>query len=58
MKERTHGLWARLGTILSLRGLLLVCIGIGMMIYGISRGEMNVVWEKAVRICMECIGIG
>ena len=29
-----------------------------MMGYGIFRGEMAVVFTKAVNICMECIGIG
>lgn len=29
-----------------------------MMAFGIHRGEMQVVFDKAVRICMECIGIG
>nr|WP_267303739.1 CD1871A family CXXC motif-containing protein [Aedoeadaptatus acetigenes] len=29
-----------------------------MMAYGINRGEMQVVLNKAIRICMECIGIG
>lgn len=33
-------------------------LGIGMMIYGISRGEMAVVLTKAINICLECIGIG
>lgn len=42
----------------SLPGLCVAAAGIAMMIYGISRGEINVVFEKAVRICMECIGIG
>lgn len=32
--------------------------GILMMGYGIFRGEMAVVFTKAVNICMECIGIG
>ena len=29
-----------------------------MMAFGIYRGEMEVVFTKAVNICMECIGIG
>ena len=39
-------------------GTLLACVGALMMLYGIYRGEVTVVWEKAVKICMECIGIG
>ena len=39
-------------------GIALAAAGILMMIYGISRGEMAVVFTKAVNICMECIGIG
>lgn len=38
--------------------LLLPLMGIAMMAFGIHRGEMAVVFTKAVRICMECIGIG
>lgn len=34
-----------------------VC-GLGMMAYGIFRGEMAVVLSKAIKICLECIGIG
>ena len=39
-------------------GPALALIGILFMLYGIYRGEMAVVLTKAVRICMECIGIG
>ena len=39
-------------------GSALAAAGILMMVYGISRGEMAVVFTKAVNICMECIGIG
>ncbi len=39
-------------------GFGLAIIGIMMMVWGIFRGEMSVVLEKAVNICMECIGIG
>ena len=36
----------------------LLILGIAMIILGVFRGEAENVFEKAVRICMECIGIG
>ena len=39
-------------------GVLLAVAGILMIVFGIYRGEMTVVFTKAVNICMECIGIG
>lgn len=33
-------------------------LGIFMMAFGVSRGEMEVVFAKAVKLCLECIGIG
>lgn len=39
-------------------GLLTAAIGVGCMAFGIYRGEMTVVMEKAIKICLECIGIG
>ena len=39
------------GAILSVSGILFMGIGI-------YRGEMQVVLEKAIHICLECIGIG
>lgn len=39
-------------------GPLLAAAGAGMIAFGIHRGEMAVVFAKAVRVCMECIGIG
>ncbi len=28
------------------------------LIYGLASGQAQAVWQKAVFICMECIGIG
>ena len=33
-------------------------VGIALIVYGISRGQVTSVFNKAVRVCMECIGIG
>lgn len=39
-------------------GIGLAVIGLVMMGFGVFRGEVPVVLEKAINICMECIGIG
>lgn len=39
-------------------GIFLAAAGILMMGFGIFRGEAATVLAKAIRICMECIGIG
>jgi len=39
-------------------GIAVAALGLALMVYGISRGEMAVVLEKATKICLECIGIG
>lgn len=28
------------------------------LLYGIAQGEVTTVFRKAIRICLECIGIG
>lgn len=38
--------------------LAIALAGIALMIFGIWRGEMNTVLQKASNICLECIGIG
>ncbi len=37
---------------------LLLCLGVTLILAGIFRGEALTVFNKATRICMECIGIG
>ena len=39
-------------------GLFLAAFGLVLMTAGIFRGEAGVVMEKAINLCMECIGIG
>ena len=47
----------RSGTKICLQiGLLLV--GAAMLLFGAYRGEVQTVLEKAIRLCMECVGIG
>ena len=36
---------------------LLIC-GAAMLCYGILRGESDSVLSKAIRLCLECVGIG
>lgn len=38
--------------------IIIVVISIAMIYYGYNNGEVKVVLDKAIRICMECIGIG
>lgn len=39
-------------------GLLLAFIGLGFAVLGYYQGEAETVFSKAIRICLECIGIG
>lgn len=42
----------------SLCSWIAVICGICLMVFGVYRGEMTTVFQKAVNICLECIGIG
>ena len=37
---------------------LLLLAGIAMLSFGIWREEAQTVFSKAIRLCMECVGIG
>ncbi len=37
---------------------MILAVGIGMIAYGAFRGEVNTVLAKAIKLCMECVGIG
>ena len=38
--------------------IMFLALGIIFVVYGASRGEVQTVFAKAVRICLECVGIG
>ena len=38
--------------------ILIAAAGIALLSIGLLRGEASAVLQKAVRICLECIGIG
>ena len=37
---------------------LLIGAGIAMVCFGALRGEAGTVLNKAIRLCLECVGIG
>jgi hypothetical protein len=39
-------------------GTLVIVIAIAMVVLGVFRDEVTDVFNKAIRICLECIGIG
>ena len=38
--------------------LLLLAAGVLMLLFGVWRGEADTVFSTAIRLCMECVGIG
>ena len=39
------------------QGLFLI-VGVAMLCFGAMRGEADTVLSKAIRLCLECVGIG
>lgn len=38
--------------------IVLIVAGVAMVCFGVMRGEAATVLGKAIRLCLECIGIG
>ena len=38
--------------------IVLIVAGVAMVCFGVMRGEAATVLSKAIRICLECVGIG
>ena len=38
--------------------LILIAVSMGFIYHGLSRGELPIIFNKAIRICMECVGLG
>jgi len=37
--------------------IIILSSGIAMMVFGILRGELQMILQKAIIICLECIGL-
>ncbi|MBR5291798.1 MAG: thioredoxin [Clostridia bacterium] len=42
----------------SIYTLVLLAVGLAFIVIGAVKGEANAVLQKAIMICMECIGLG
>ena len=38
--------------------LIIFLAGVAMILLGIERGEVSTIFDKASRVCLECIGLG
>ncbi len=54
-KIRNKGMEKRTRRLIA--GAILV-VAVMMIVYGMYRGEVSIVLNKAVNVCLECIGLG
>ncbi|MBQ3336225.1 MAG: hypothetical protein IJG80_02365 [Selenomonadaceae bacterium] len=38
--------------------LIIFLAGAAMIFFGVARGELQIIFNKAARVCLECIGLG
>lgn len=38
--------------------LIIFLVGAAMILFGVERGEVQIIFNKAARVCLECIGLG
>lgn len=38
--------------------IICLTVAVGMIVLGLQRGEGGVVLTKAIKLCLECVGIG
>ena len=38
--------------------LMIFLAGAEMIYFGVTRGELSIIFSKATRVCLECIGLG
>lgn len=58
MGRETKGVVVLFKAIKPVAQVALLIVGVAMVGFGIMRGEADAVLAKAIRLCLECIGIG
>ena len=57
-KPKTRGVIELFGAKKAVIQLTLLAAGAAMLCFGVMRGEADIVLNKAIRLCLECVGIG
>jgi hypothetical protein len=53
-----NSFWLTGGKGKNIAAALFILAAAGFMLLGLERGEVAVVFQRAIRICLQCIGIG